>query len=70
MKYIILVLLLLFSLVGCANSEESTNNYSTEKISTENKINTVNKNSNSIAKEEELSQFSTTIYTKTEARIW
>ena len=68
MKYIILVLLLLFSLVGCANSEESTNNYSTEKISTENKINTVNKNSNSIAKEEELSQFSTTIYTKTEAR--
>lgn len=70
MKFFILMLTLLFVLTGCRNSDQSVenNNYQTEKTSTENKNNRVENNIPYSQKEEELSTFTTTIYTKTEAR--
>lgn len=70
MKFFILMLTLLFILTGCGNSDQSVenNNYQTEKTSAENKNNRVENNIPSSQKEEELSTFTTTIYTKTEAR--
>ncbi len=68
MKFFILMLTLLFVLTGCRNSDQSVenNNYQTEKTSTEN--NRLENNTSLPQKEEELTTFTTTIYTKTEAR--
>lgn len=70
MKYLILTLALLFTLTGCTNSEQPSenSNYSAEKTSTESKNNIVENATPPPTKEEELASFSTTIYTKTEAR--
>lgn len=63
MKYIILTILLLFTLTGCSYSEQqNTGNYNAEKTSSEN--NTSPKE----YQEQELASFTTTIYTKTDAR--
>ncbi len=63
MKYIILTFLLLFTLTGCSISEQqqNTGNYNAKKVSSQN-------NTSYEHKEQELTSFTTTIYTKTEAR--
>ena len=62
MKYIILTFLLLFTLTGCSISEQqNTENYDAKKVSSENHTSYEHK-------EQELASFTTTIYTKTDAR--
>lgn len=68
MKLIIILIFSLFILTGCAQNE-NTSNYSSERTAYEiNVPNNYNSSATNIHESEELFEYRTTIYTKTEAR--